>query len=383
MSSWLRIIGYVLAGLCLAGVIVVGLAVWGVHKFQTDLRDVLRSSRNGAPISAAEVAQAERIGVLSQLDFDAGPVRLILEPSLTGGEALVVDDQSVLRDFAAQASIPNLGLDGRLTLIDVFFDRKGRMARVPALRIYQNGRLFSIDYCLDQLCQDDAETQASLAPLIAAASGRLLSHAESFTDYDAYAVAFQAAKSAPDLLTELPLHPSPRASAPISFTLDLPAFTIADRRPSEQMRQELSDYDMILGDAIEAKLGGGIGAYGVSNWVGGADHAVYDRCSDDKRPVTLLKGVTLITTKIEGDTDEAGYARLAAITDWSFLPLRPTVPLPEEIDRRLAAGELAPDCLYSPTTGSLPLLGPIELSPPQPAEYHLQWEEVVPLKEAG
>lgn len=377
MSNALKILAVLLGGICLAIVIFVVLLHLTVNSFLRDIRNLFDNTE--AAEAPVEIATVQRIRFLSGVDFDAGPVRLVLESSLTGGDALLIDNQQLLRQMSAQASIPDLGVGGRATLLGMIFTGGKLADRVPALRLYQGGYLQAEEYCLPQACGDD-ETRQSLQQLIAGASGRVVSHHDIFKDHAAYAAAFARAKSASGRLTDLSRQPVPASATPISFSLSLPpvALPLADPLPPDAAR-DLADYEDALSAAINARLPD------IAIYVQAVPQArgttVFNGCEGQTRQLAVLDDTHIATVTATGDTDAQGYARVAAITDWSFLPLRPMPPLPDTLQSRLDTGALAPECLRIWTPEGPALIPAITVSPPRPMQYDLQWEEVLPLRD--
>lgn len=360
MSSLGRLFAALLVVICVTAAIFVAGLVLTIDGLRRDLAALFSST--DAATAPVDTASLPRLHFLSGVDFDAGPVRLVLEPSLTGTETLVIDDQSLLPAMAATASIPDLGIGGPQSLLAAALGGRKILDRVPALRLYQNGLLLSAEFCLPQLCLTDAQTRSELAPLIAGASGRVVTHSQTFTDHAAYAAAFAKAKTA-RLLTDLPQSPMPASRTPVHFSITLPAVALQDR----------DDYRDKVSDAITAAVGGNVFVH-VDARAQPTGIDLYDLCNGEKLaapPITLLTA--------EGRTDAEGYARLAAITDWSFLPQPPA--LPAESQARTGAAGIPPECLRIGAKDGPPLRGPIVLSPPEYQQYHLTWDEILPLRD--
>lgn len=377
MSKAGRVIACIIGALCLAAVIAVIVMSWVLHDIKRDLKELLIPYTTDASDTKLDPAELPRLMFLSNIDFDAGPVRLVLEPVVTGTDALLIEDQALLRQAAMTASIPDHGVGGRGSLIEMVFNGDQMRQREVAARVYQNGYGYSTDYCLPDLCSD-AETQQSLAPLIAAASAQVVTHHDTFTDYDAYKAAFQRARAAPNRLTELSNSPSPRGDHPISYILSLPALVRPDTddpAPASSLAE--------LDDAISALLAeaqGNEGMIFLDARQQAPDVPFFDSCAAVGAPLERLEDATLTLLEMRGYTDEEGYDRLAAIADWSFLPLPPAPVLPEGIAARLASGDLSPECLTIWTAEGPRPFAPVTLSPPTPKEYSLEWKEALPLE---
>ena len=130
MSNLIKILAVLLGGLCLAAVIFVVLLHLTVNSVLRDARNLFSTTESAD--TPVDIATLPRIRFLSGVDFDAGPVRLVLESSVTGTDPLLIDDQALLRQMSAQASIPDLGVGGRATLLAMI----GSCRRVP-----KSGRL--------------------------------------------------------------------------------------------------------------------------------------------------------------------------------------------------------------------------------------------------
>lgn len=376
MSNLLKVLAAVLGGLCLGAVLLVVLLHLTLHNLGRDLRKALTSP--------TEPSEPVRILFLSMVDFDAGPVRLVLEPGLTGGDALLIEDQELMRRMAGQASIADPGVRGRATLLTAIFQGQKLRDRLPALRLYQNGALFTQEYCLPPMCTDPETTQ-SLRPLIAGAAGRVVRHDDRFTDHAAYAAAFARARSAPGLLTDLPREPWPQWDHPVSFSMSLPAVELPlagpptpDRPLPPETERALIDYADAIAATITDRIGGRGPVYAIPN-PRPAGTALYDGCTGHNRPLPLPEDLRIASMVLRGNTDAQGYARLTAITDWSFLPPPPAPLLPVTLQQQPATAGIAPECLRLDAPDGPSLTGPITVSAPELDQYRLQWEEVVPL----
>ncbi|MDO5642756.1 MAG: hypothetical protein Q4G26_10290 [Paracoccus sp. (in: a-proteobacteria)] len=374
MSSALKIAGVILAGICL-GLVIAGVALYLI--VAQIKRDVARAFAPSE--TAAQAADVRRIHFLQSVDFAQGPVTLVLESSITGADSIVIDDQDRLHAMRHSASIPDLGIGGERRLITAMITGRKIFDRVPAIRIFQNGRLIREEFCLPDICNNDPETRKELAPLEMIASGRVVTHAESYTDHDAYLAAYQRALATPGRLTWLRPVADGKTRWPFSFDIHLPPFEIAAAPPlSDAARTEWQAYERDIEDAIRARIGpGSVIALGqpMPN-----EMPLRRGCRAGPGIAGFAPDRTIMALTASVTTDATGRDRAMAITDWSFLPLRPPPALPDEIADLIASGRLSPDCLVD-STGQ-PLLRATAMGPVSQERYRLVWEEAVPMEPA-
>lgn len=185
-----KILAAVCAAILVGAAIAVGAFVYLMNSIQSDIASLFSS-----PSAQEALEDGGWPQPFKDIDFSAGPVDLVIETS--AGE-FGIRDQERLKQAAMMGFPDFAGAElGRLALSIVFLSPPGSAPGTTGLTFSRDGRILAQAGCWTSVCGDDPTLAAYMDELTRNARP-LVSHSQSFADYDAYLAMRQKLMALPD-----------------------------------------------------------------------------------------------------------------------------------------------------------------------------------------